>query len=223
MTTNLTEFQKLKMSIVENLNFDVEKAKQVYNFVMADEQTENQVCKRTSLPDGVYYVLKGGHLTTTDDPDSIADNVIGVAVKMGERIATVALHYAANGKEIALTNDENSGTEEFYHPYFFDAITDWNGKGNTEDYGNKLNPKIGLKKGQYIPSLAQLHLMLLNINEVNEALKAVDGSLMIQDWHWSSTEGSAYNSWYVNFYNGHSGTNRKSGTYVVRPAVAISI
>lgn len=39
--------------------------------------------------------------------------------------------------------------------------------------------------------------------------------------HWSSTENSAYYSWFVNFGSGYSGNNGKCGTFVVRPAVAI--
>lgn len=198
MTTNLTELQKLKASIVANLNFDVDKAKKVFNFIIGNESTsapEMQQCGS----DGVYYVLEGGHLTATDDPKSIVGQVIGVAVKMGDRIATVALHDAADGEEIALTTDTPCGSEKFFHPDFFDAITDWDGEANTKDYGDLFNPEIGLKEGQYISSLAQLHLILLNIKEVNKALEAVGGSPMRKEWYWSSTEYSAPYSWYVNF------------------------
>lgn len=223
MAANLTEIQKLRMAIVANLDFDVEKAKKVYNFVTGDEQApasfQQQFCS-----DGVYYVLEGGHLTSTDDPKSIADKVIGVAVKMGDKIATVALHDAADGEEVTLTANERSGTPEFYHSDFFDAITDWDGEANTKDYGEALNPKIDLKEGQYIPSLAQLHLILLNIKEVNKALEAVGGSPMRKEWYWSSTEYSAYSSWFVSFGSGSSyGIHYKSSTYVVRPAVALSV
>lgn len=223
MAANLTEIQKLRMALVANLNFDVEKAKKVYNFVTGDEQapvsSQQQLC-----PDGVYYVLEGGRLAGTEDPDSIADKVIGVAVKMSNKIATVALHDAADGEEVALTEDEKSGTPEFYHSDFFDAITDWDGAANTKDYGEALNPDIDLKEGQYIPSLAQLHLILLNIKEVNKALEAVGGSPMRKTWYWSSTEYSAYYSWYVYFGSGGSyGTGYKCSTLVVRPAVALSV
>lgn len=112
MAANLTEIQKLRMAIVANLNFDVEKAKKVYNFVTGDEQAPASF-QQQFWSDGVYYVLEGGHLTSTDDPKSIADKVIGVAVKMGDKIATVALHDAADGEEVALTADEISGTPEF--------------------------------------------------------------------------------------------------------------
>lgn len=222
MTTNLTELQKLKASIVANLNFDVDKAKKVFNFIIGNESTsapEMQQCGS----DGVYYVLEGGHLTATDDPKSIVGQVIGVAVKMGDRIATVALHDAADGEEIALTTDTPCGSEKFFHPDFFDAITDWDGESNTKDYGDLLNPEIGLKEGQYIPSLAQLHLILLNIKEVNKALEAVGGSPMRKEWYWSSTENSAHFSWVVSFFNGFSNTYGRCIAYVVRPAVALSV
>lgn len=222
MTTNLTELQKLKASIVANLNFDVDKAKKVFNFIIGNESTSAPETQQF-WSDGIYYVLEGGHLTVTDDPKSIAGQVIGVAVKMGNRIATVALHDAADGEEIALTTDTPCGSAKFFHPDFFDAITDWDGEANTKDYGDLLNPEIGLKEGQYIPSLAQLHLILLNIKEVNKALEDVGGSPMRKEWYWSSTENSAHHSWYVNFTNGNSNNGNKCTALVVRPAVALSV
>lgn len=222
MTTNLTEIQKLRMAIVANLNFDVEKAKKVFDFVTGDGPVQVSPTQQF-WSDGVYYVLKGGHISENCDPKAIADQVIGVAVKMGDRIATVALHDAADGEEIALTKEEASGAPDFYRPDFYDAITDWDGEANTKDYGDSLNPEIKLQEGQYIPSLAQLHLILLNIKEVNKALEAVGGSPMKKEWYWSSTEYSAYNSWIVNFNSGNSYNNYKYVTYVVRPAVALSV
>lgn len=222
MTTNLTELQKLKASIVANLNFDVDKAKKVFNFIIGNESTsapEMQQCGSN----GVYYVLEGGRLSPVDNLKSISDEIIGVAVKMGDKIATVSLHDAADGEEIALTTDTPCGSEKFFHPDFFDAITDWDGEANTKDYGDLLNPEIGLKEGQYIPSLAQLHLILLNIKEVNKALEDVGGSPMRKEWYWSSTEGSAHYSWYVYFGNGNSYNYGKYYAYVVRPAVALSV
>lgn len=223
MAANLTEIQKLRMAIVANLDFDVEKAQKVFNFVTGDEPVPVPP-QQQFWSDGVYYVLEGGHLAPTDDPKSIADQVIGVAVKMGDRIATVALHDAADGEEIALATDTPCGSEPFFHSDFYDAITDWDGEGNTKDYGDLLNPEIGLKEGQYIPSLAQLHLILLNIKEVNKALEAVGGTPMRKTWYWSSTEYSAIISWNVNFGSGGSTDgNGKFYAVVVRPAVALSV
>lgn len=222
MAANLIKTQKLRIATVDNLNFDVEKAKKVFNFTNGDDAASVSSMQQF-WPDGVYYVLNGGHLATTDDPDSISKQVIGVAVKMSDKIATVALHDAANGEEITLTTDTPCGSERFFHSDFFDAITDWDGEGNTNDYGDLLNPDIGLKEGQYIPSLAQLYLILLNIKEVNTALEAVGGSPMRKEWYWSSTETSAHNSWFVYFTDGFSNHTNRYYPIVVRPAVALSV
>lgn len=224
MESILTEVQKMRLTIIENLGFDVEKAKKVYNFVVGEKST-NESHKTTSkpVPDGVYYVLDTGGLAYLNRMEYVKDDIIGVAVKMGEKIATIALHDAAEGEGIPLVTNPPCGTESFCHPDFFDAITDWNGEANTKDYGEFLNPDINLKEGEYIPSLAQLHLILLNIKEVNKALEAVGGTPMKNNLYWSSTEGSDYSSWCVGFGSGNSGYSSKYNAYVVRPAVALSV
>ena len=174
------------------------------------------------LSDGIYYVMNDKTLVPVAHLETINKaRVIGVAVKMSDKIATVALHDAADGEEVALTTTEKNGSSEFFRSDFWDAMSDWNGEANTKDYGEDLNPAINLQPGQYIPSLAQLHLILLNIKEVNAALEAVGGTPLRKEWYWSSTEYSAINSWYVYFGSGHSGYHYKCITFVVRPAVAI--
>ena len=224
MESILTEVQKMRLTIIEKLGFDVEKAKKVYNFVVGEKST-NESHETTSkpVPDGVYYILVGGGLAFWDRMEYVKDDIIGVAVKMGEKIATIALHDAAEGEEIPLVTDTPCGTGSLYRPDFFDAITDWDGEANTKDYGEFLNPDINLKEGEYIPSLAQLHLILLHIKEVNKALEAVGGTPMKKNWYWSSTEHSASNSWYVSFGSGYSSNFGKYNAYVVRPAVALSV
>lgn len=223
---NFTEVQKIRLSIIEKLGFDVEKAKKVYNFIVG-EKPMNEPHETTSkpVPDGVYYVLDGGGIAYLDRMEYVKDDIIGVAVKMGEKIATITLHDAAEGEEIPLVTDTSCGTESLYHPDFFDAITDWDGEANTKDYGEFLNPDINLKEGEYIPSLAQLHLILLHIKEVNKALEAVGGTPMKKNWYWSSTEHSAHHLWYVYFGSGVSGGRNygKCNAYVVRPAVTLSV
>lgn len=224
MESILTEVQKMRLSIIEKLGFDVEKAKKVYNFIVG-EKPMNDPHETTSkpVPDGVYYVLDGGGIAYLNRMEYVKDDIIGVAVKMGEKIATIALHDAAEGEEIPLVTDTPCGTESLHHPDFFDAITDWDGEANTKDYGEFLNPDINLKEGEYIPSLAQLHLILLHIKEVNKALEAVGGTPMKKNWYWSSTEHSANGSWDVGFGSGGSGYGGKYHANVVRPAVALSV
>lgn len=221
METTLTEKQGLRAALLKELGFDIAKAQAAYNFVISEDEPV-ATSQKSDKPDGIYYVLSDRSLIAADTANakSFSDSVIGVAVKMADKIATVALHDAANGEEIALTDDVESGSPKFYHSDSWDALTDWDGEGNTKDYGDALNPAIGLKDGEYIPSLAQLHLILLNIKEVNKALEAVGGTPLRKEWYWSSTEYSANYSWYVNFYNGYSSIYFQYHTYVVRPAVA---
>lgn len=220
--SQLNVLQELRASLAFANRFDIAKAKDAYDFIIGEKE-EQPTLKVNVAPllDGIYYVMNDktlvpvAHLETIDKA-----RVIGVAVKMSDKIATVALHDAADGEEIALTTTEKNGSSEFFRPDFWDAMSDWNGEANTKDYGDDLNPAINLQPGQYIPSLAQLHLILLNIKEVNAALDAVGGSPLREEWYWSSTEYSAYGSWYVLFGSGISNGN-KCSTHVVRPAVAI--
>lgn len=220
----LTKDEWLRFAVANSLNYDIKKAQEVYDFVSgAPKSAPTLNVKVEPLSDGIYYVLNDKSLVPVAHIEIIDKNkVVGVAVKMSDKIASVALHDAANGEKVALVvdDDEESGTEEFYRPDFFDAITDWEGEANTKDYGDKLNQEIELQPGQYIPSLAQLHLILLNIKEVNVALEAVGGTPLRKEWYWSSAEYSAYHSWYVHFNSGSSGNYYKYNTIVVRPAVA---
>lgn len=221
--SQLNVLQELRASLAFANRFDIAKAKDAYDFIIGEKE-EQPTLKVNVAPllDGIYYVMNDktlvpvAHLETIDKA-----RVIGVAVKMSDKIATVALHDAADGEEIALTTTEKNGSSEFFRPDFWDAMSDWNGEANTKDYGDDLNPAINLQPGQYIPSLAQLHLILLNIKEVNAALDAVGGSPLREEWYWSSTEYSAFTSWNVHFGSGYSYGSGKYGTKVVRPAVAI--
>lgn len=74
----------------------------------------------------------------------------------------------------------------------------------------------------YLPSVLELCAVCANKKEINELLELVGGELLdLDECYWSSTEYSAYYSWYVYFYDGNVGSiNGKYNTYVVRPAVA---
>lgn len=221
--SQLNELQELRASLAFANRFDIAKAKDAYDFIIGEKEEQPTLNVNVApLSDGIYYVMNDKTLVPVAHLETINKaRVIGVAVKMSDKIATVALHDAADGEEVALTTTEKNGSSEFFRSDFWDAMSDWNGEANTKDYGEDLNPAINLQPGQYIPSLAQLHLILLNIKEVNAALEAVGGTPLRKEWYWSSTEYSAINSWYVYFGSGHSGYHYKCITFVVRPAVAI--
>ena len=176
--------------------------------------------------DGIYFISSTNNLiheSIATDEDK--RNSIAVGVKMGNRFANVVLHDAAGGEEIALCRDDKlpCGSEQFSHDTFWKAMSDWNGEANTNDMRSALNPDINLGENEYIPSLAQLHLILLNINEINKALVEAGGDPMKEDWYWSSTEFSSYKAWYVNFVNGYTTNYYKYHYNIVRPAVTCEI
>lgn len=174
-------------------------------------------------PDGIYFILS----TTKAVPAICAteeDKLKSVAVgyKLGNKFANVVLHDAADGEEISLCSEDKTpcGTSSFFRNTFRQAITDWDGEGNTNDIREALNPQIKLNDDQYIPSVAQLHLLLMNIVEVNKALKEAGGEPLKEDCYWSSTEYSSNFTWHVSFGSWFTNYGHKYGNFTVRPAVA---
>lgn len=228
MSNVLNEMQQLRLLLAKDSNFDLAKAEKMYNFIMGEQpKAVAKPVVNESKPDGIYFILSPSnaiHESLATDEDK--RNSIAVGVKMGNRFANVLLHDAAGGEEIALCQDDKvpCGSEQFFHDTFWKAMSDWNGEANTNDMRSALNPDINLGENEYIPSVAQLHLILLNINEINKALVEAGGDPMKEDWYWSSTENSSYIAWIVHFSNGNTNYSYYKSNYnVVRPAVACEL
>lgn len=219
--------QELRLLLIKESNYDLDKAEKMYNFIVGEQpKAVTKFVVNEPKPDGIYFILNTDnaiHESLATDEDK--HNSIAVGVKMGNKFANVALHNAAYGEEIPLyqKNKVPCGSKQFFHDTFWKAISDWNGEANTNDMRSALNPDINLGEGKYIPSVAQLHLILLNINKINEALVEAGGDPMKESWYWSSTENSNSNAWYVAFGSGGTCINYKSAIYVVRPAVICKI
>lgn len=216
--------QEFRLLLVEKSNYDLAKAEKLYNFIIGKNPKESSI--NEAKPDGIYFILSPSnaiHESLATDEDK--HNCIAVGVKMGDKFANVVLHNAAGGKEVALCQEDKvpCGSEQFFHKTFWKAMADWNGEANTNDMRSTLNPDINLGENEYIPSVAQLHLILLNINEINKALVEAGGDPMKDDWYWSSTENSSYFAWYVYFNNGIAFYTSKGGYFDVRPSVACEI
>ena len=216
--------QEFRLLLVEKSNYDLAKAEKLYNFIIGENPKESSI--NEAKPDGIYFILSPSnaiHESLATDEDK--HNCIAVGVKMGNRFANVLLHDAAGGEEDALCQEDKvpCGSEQFFHDTFKEAMADWNGMASTNDLRDSLNPDINLGENEYIPSVAQLHLILLNINEVNNALVEAGGDPMKDDWYWSSTEYSSYNAWFVNFGHGYTSNGNKYSNGVVRPAVACDL
>lgn len=227
MSNVLNEIQQLRLSLVKETKFDLDKAKKVYNFIVGEQQkvVANPVVNG-SKPDGIYFILSHSNaIHESIATDEEKRNSIAVGVKMGNRFANVALHDVAGGNEIALYNEDKipSGSEQFFRKTFLKAMSDWNGEANTNNMRSALNPDLNLDEDEYIPSVAQLHLILLNINEINKALEEAGGEQMKASWYWSSTEHGSEHEWSISFYDGYTSYFSKGFYFVIRTSVVCEI
>ena len=221
----LNEIQKIKMALLVMNHADVENAQKAYDFVMADSDSKepaNQEEATTSeTADGIYLIKKTGK-PVLFAPGCNKKDCVAVGIKLGGKSIAVALKDAADGEEITLTNSEDETEYDGYINNYMDAVADWNGKANTkhlEDIG--LNEGIKLEAGQYIPAVGEMYLIYLHKKALNEALEAVGGEPVADDWYWTSTEDSAAFAWRLNLTHGFIITGAKTTTAnPVRPVSA---
>ena len=104
------------------------------------------------------------------------------------------------------------------------ALSDLKGKANTSEmlslhttdiyipmyYAteilNHFNANLNANQGfsdWYIPSLGQMALIYMNMNEINVALDKIGGKIFSPSYYWSNTERDGWNTWAVNFENGY--------------------
>lgn len=212
--------RELRLLLVKESNYDLAKAEKLYNFIVSEQPEES--CVEESKSNGIYFILSCSnmiHESVATDEDK--RHSIAVGVKMGDRFANVTLHNAANGNMVALCkhNKTPCGSIRFFRGVFFGAITDWDGEANTNDMRKALNSDICLGKNEYIPAVAQLYLILLNINKINKALVEAGGDPMEKGWYWSSTEYNGDSAWGVSFVHGGAYNYSKADYFVVRPSV----
>ncbi len=232
---NLNEMQSFLAQLVKDLDYNVDKAKEVYGFIVnepgvlnldavseqPDQWYKPSVIQVNPPLDGIYFIMPDKTMIhTTNATDEEKRNSIAVGVRMGNKFANVVLHDAADGQKIALVSKDGSNPERF-RQNFWDAISDWDGVGNTQAMRDFLNPEIGLEDGMYIPSVGELHLILLNIKEVNKALVEAGGDEIQDEWYWSSTENSSTIAWTVYFHSGYTTSINKCNYFTVRPSVAV--
>lgn len=101
---------------------------------------------------------------------------------------------------------------------------------NTADYApgfcNKYSRANANGKGLlagtwWLPSLAELALILANFDKINYALSKISGATQLQKtWYWSSTQGSADGAWILALSDGNMYGSYKFGQSRVRPVSA---
>lgn len=213
----MTEKETMRMALLLMQHGDVEKAKAAEAFVCEKPAAQQNTGQ---LADGIYLVPKKG--TPILFTGQQASDIIGVAVKMGSKAVTVALHDAAGGEDITLTSAEDKTGYDGYKDNCLDATADWDGQGNTKHLQKiRLNPAIKLEPGQYIPAVGEMKFIQLFRKELNEALEKVGGDKITDDWYWTSTELSATYAWYLNLNLGYIGNLTKASySGRVRPVSA---
>lgn len=211
----LTEKQDLRYELLRANGYDVKTAKSCYDFVIGDTDK--------GLADGIYLMQSDGTAVLFTGQSLSDDEKItcsGIGVKQGGKSLIVSL-YDACEKDTILTKEK--GCSGFIDNYY-KAVTDWDGKGNTERIGKNLHPNIKLKANEFVPSLGQLYFILLNLDAINEALEAVGGKPLVDDWHWSSTESSVTSAWSLNIGNGYASCYTKTTIQLrVRAVSAFSL
>lgn len=226
----MTEKQRLKMQLLEKFAISdepksVDFCHKAYDFLAEDEVTaQPQTGAASQEPDGIYLVLNNGKhvLFTGDNTKEDCTACIGIGVKWGERSIIVALRDEANGKDITLTEDEDTTDYDGYIDNYLDAVADWDGKANTEHLKETgLNEQIKLPDNWYIPSLGEMYFIFLNRKAINKALAFVGGLPMGNLWYWTSAESSATIAWHLYLSNGYAYYYTKaSTTYRVRAVSA---
>ena len=236
MSNVLNEMQQLRLLFIKWSNFDLVEAEKMYDFVVneqpkklgtpivKDEPKKLGTPIVSDRPDGIYFILSSNniiHESSATDEDK--RNSIAVGVKMGNKFANVTLNDAAEGKSVSLfvyDKTPDKITVAVPHNDDYDVISDWNGLENTNKLRNQLNPDINLSKDEYIPSMAQLFLILLNIKNINRALDEAGGKLIEKDWYWSSTDDNDEDyMWELNFNGGGYDIESKIGRGILRTSV----
>ena len=219
----LNEIQKIKMALLVMNHADVENAQKAYDFVMADskEPANQGEATQSEMADGIYLIKKTGK-PVLFVPGCNKKDCVAVGIKLGSKSIAVALKDAADGENITLTNSEDETEYDGYINNYTDAVADWNGKANTkhlEEIG--LNESIKLEADQYIPAVGEMYLIYLHKKALNEALEAVGGEPIADEWYWTSTEYSATYAWGLYLDDGGMGNYTKA-TYAghVRPVSA---
>lgn len=193
-------------------------------------ETTNTTSK---LTDGIYFIEEtAGQRTTytklTDETTSAPATTKYIGVKMGDRAIAVALKDLPGDSDGELRllprNHRSPETSEHYsrdrdaEVDRFNIYEDFDGKGNTERL-KAAGCEIELPEGEWIPSIGEIGLLMMNLSKVNKALKLAGGK-PLKKWSWSSTEYSQNGAWDVNFSDGVTNISYKCNSYAVRAVAA---
>lgn len=210
------------------LSFYKSMAKQAMDFIengcaQSDSSciAKTKIAKKTWYKDGVYLLYSDGRLEAFDGENSKSGNPCVAIVDNGA-------FFGLSDKDVEGCLVPDLEKLEIEHSRYFqrevDALNDRDCVAGTKHLMD-CGCEIEIPEGFYIPSLAQLVLIIRHIDEVNEALEYIGHEpIKKDDWYWSSTEYSAPNAWYVGTSSGNVYANYKSpASNYVRPVSAFML
>ena len=224
---NLSAAAETRFYLLKENKFNVESARKCWDFVCNEDckiAADADAQKDTRLADGIYLIDAFGNATVFAGDNTATHNETKyIGIIQGNHGVAVALHDAADGEYVTLTNAQDNGGGNYIKNHA-KAVQDWCGVANTVHLkAIGLNPDIKLEDSEYIPTLAELYLICLNREALNDALSYVGGDEIDADWYWTSTVYSATNAWGLYLYDGYAYHNTKAASKGrVRPVSAFS-
>ena len=182
-----------------------------------------------NIPANGAYILakneKSQYTLVSPEQFSSDYEATGVAIIEGNKSLLVALDGFDDTQLI--DNDKKELDQPFYDSREY-AYRDFNGKGNTKILLKKGSPAAKLcaeyHKGElidwWLPSFGEFDLMYCNKTAINKCLKACDGDMLPDEWHWTSTPFSSRSAWIFYWYDGFTFNRSKYNDNWVRPVSA---
>ena len=193
------------------------------------EKKANELDK---IPNGVFFIEDAVNPKTECrkytqlTPDTVvaptATKYIGV--KMGDHAIAIALADIPGDKDGKLpllpqghhspTTSENYVWDSDRQLRRFNVFEDFDGMGNTEHL-KAAGCTIPIPDEEWIPSMGEIGIIMMNLGAVNRALKLAGGQ-QLTAWYWSSTEHSQNLAWIVVYSDGFTDENYKFNSFAVR-------
>ena len=203
----------IKYAILKGVGFDLQKAKECYDFINEEPVTADEAKRR----DGIYLIYHNGEVKPYANGCS-NENVRYIGVVHNGHSFALALNDITGVR--LLPADKKSGERKLLGREC-DAIYDFGSAKNTEALIED-NPALRdvLNDGEAIPALGVLNIIAHLRDEINNALDYIGGRELKDTWYWSSTESSRACAWSVHFSTGNAGGTYKYIAYAVRAVAA---
>lgn len=197
------------------------------------EKKANELDK---IPNGVFFIEDTTNTKTecrnyvqlTADTVAAPPATKYIGVKMGDRAVAIALADIPGNEDGELPllprGHRSPATSEHYswdsdrQERRFNVFEDFDGKGNTERL-KTAGCTIPLPDEEWIPSMGEIGIIMMNLKAVNRALKLAGGQPLTA-WYWSSTEYSQNGAWLVGFSGGNTLYSYKFYSSAVRAVAA---